>query len=619
MSKLNHNFVIIILFYLFFCACTPELNKCKDGYKLNKKGVCEKSNKTKTSRSVSSKKINGKWSDWVNSGTCNQQTGKIAQTRTCSNPKPQNGGANCIGLVTQSIDCKINGKWSDWVDSGTCNQQTGKISQTRTCSNPKPQNAGANCIGSQTQSIDCKIIDGGIISNNSTLDLIEKKILDLNSNTYLYAPNIMYDESEGLFKLWACAGVKGDHIIYKEAKTLDSLNLPNWHSALRPKFDNNFDGNHTCDPNVIKVGSTYYLYYGGYNDKHSLQQKTTRIGVASSTDGGRNFSRLNGGNPIVDFVGTQGFIPTSYGIGQPAVVEVQGYFYMIYTHQDGMNNRLRVIKSQRPDFNSYELVKEIDSSFIGAWSVDMAWNELSSRFIVIGNGSTNNMHTRVRLISYDINFENPTVKVIEKATHFQFGEGMALITDSKKRIATTFANAPRGLTFIGSTHGDNRYGFPVHITGPMMSVTFNTHNEAKVVIRHSDNDCPAGYSRLAWLGALRISTDGYTTQSGPHNWALCERNSGSIALKHSSNDCYSADNRIAWIGNLYAGSDGFDFNYGAQDWALCQREAQTITFKNEINGCPNNYTQIAKIDALYAGADGFNFGHGPQNWAFCSK
>ena len=44
-----------------------------------------------------------------------------------------------------------------------------------------------------------------------------------------------------------------------------------------------------------------------------------------------------------------------------------------------------------------------------------------------------------------------------------------------------------------------------------------------VLLKHSSKDCPAGYSRVAWLGSIHAGADGYDFSHGPQNWALCSR------------------------------------------------------------------------------------------------
>jgi len=76
------------------------------------------------------------------------------QVRSCTNPPPANGGTGCSGSNTQSCNvasCSAapqTGGWSVW---GTCNQTCGGGTQNRTCTNPVPVNGGADCDGSNSQ------------------------------------------------------------------------------------------------------------------------------------------------------------------------------------------------------------------------------------------------------------------------------------------------------------------------------------------------------------------------------------------------------------------------------------------------------------------------------------
>ena len=104
--------------------------------------------------------INGGWSAWTPALTCG--TGRITQTRTCTNPSPANGGNDCSGLdtgkssrtmlQTPCTSTPINGGWSAWTPTtSTCG--TGTFTQTRTCTNPAPSNGGANCTGVSSQQV----------------------------------------------------------------------------------------------------------------------------------------------------------------------------------------------------------------------------------------------------------------------------------------------------------------------------------------------------------------------------------------------------------------------------------------------------------------------------------
>jgi len=123
--------------------------------------------------------IDGGWTEW---GTCSQTCGGGTQTRTCTNPEPQYGGAVCAGdsqricsdwpcagtcptscgyqggtvsdgqggflTCDATTPCPIDGGWTEW---GTCSQTCGGGTQTRTCTNPEPANGGNDCVGDVTQ------------------------------------------------------------------------------------------------------------------------------------------------------------------------------------------------------------------------------------------------------------------------------------------------------------------------------------------------------------------------------------------------------------------------------------------------------------------------------------
>jgi hypothetical protein len=175
-----------------------------------------------------------------------------------------------------------------------------------------------------------------------TLELVQQPIADrliLKRQSYDYAPAVIHDGA--IYRLYWCAGVAGDFILYAEAGDPSGP----WHSsqseqpnsfdvALRPTGSpDNFDGLHTCDPNVIKVGGRYYLYYGGAAKDGAM----TAIGVAASADG-IHFARLNEGRPIVRPALTNPHYAMShltYGAGQPAVLYRAPYFYLSFTDSTG--------------------------------------------------------------------------------------------------------------------------------------------------------------------------------------------------------------------------------------------------------------------------------------------
>jgi len=110
--------------------------------------------------------VDGSWSEWKTIGECSETCGDGVQTqeRTCDNPEPMNGGNDCVGEPARIIDCDledcpVDGGWSEWTSSGSCSKTCGmgEQVQTRTCDNPVPMNGGDECLGETSQTVECNI------------------------------------------------------------------------------------------------------------------------------------------------------------------------------------------------------------------------------------------------------------------------------------------------------------------------------------------------------------------------------------------------------------------------------------------------------------------------------
>ncbi|XP_048241736.1 SCO-spondin-like [Haliotis rufescens] len=121
----------------------------------------------------------GMWTSGQCSVTCGDGMTTDTRRRTCTSPLPQNGGQPCSGPTSETrttpctMTCTVNGGytlWSDWVRgscSGSCDGGTQTDTRTRSCTNPRPQNGGLQCSGpsSETRTISCIMpgceVDGG--------------------------------------------------------------------------------------------------------------------------------------------------------------------------------------------------------------------------------------------------------------------------------------------------------------------------------------------------------------------------------------------------------------------------------------------------------------------------
>lgn len=113
--------------------------------------------------------VDGSWSGWTEWSTCSDNciNGHKSRTRYCVNPRPENGGAPCIGKDFEMQPCSnpelcsksTNGEWSEWTEWSECSAKCGFAFQTRHrfCNNPKPSGGGAPCIGLATMSLLCSM------------------------------------------------------------------------------------------------------------------------------------------------------------------------------------------------------------------------------------------------------------------------------------------------------------------------------------------------------------------------------------------------------------------------------------------------------------------------------
>ncbi|KAL9952092.1 hypothetical protein ACROYT_G039299 [Oculina patagonica] len=108
--------------------------------------------------------VDGGWSNFGNWSECSVTCGDGQQerSRTCTNPPPSNGGAECSGSDKETKPCNngpctVDGGWSDFGDWSECSATCGGgiKERRRTCTSPPPSNGGACCVGDNVEAERC--------------------------------------------------------------------------------------------------------------------------------------------------------------------------------------------------------------------------------------------------------------------------------------------------------------------------------------------------------------------------------------------------------------------------------------------------------------------------------
>jgi predicted GH43/DUF377 family glycosyl hydrolase len=91
-----------------------------------------------------------------------------------------------------------------------------------------------------------------------------------------------------------------------------------------------WDERGVADPYVVLIGDSYYMYYLGQD-----RARRQRLGVARSRDG-VHWQKLRA-NPMLELGGDGAF--DENGLGEPAVWQSHGKYWMLYTGRDRAENR----------------------------------------------------------------------------------------------------------------------------------------------------------------------------------------------------------------------------------------------------------------------------------------
>lgn len=259
--------------------------------------------------------------------------------------------------------------------------------------------------------------------------IVPGSVFEAGTPPYEYVPSVMVD---GRYRMWWCSSLPGtegprgpgDEILYATStRRSGPFTGPNGGEPQvvfgGPGGGTAFDATHTCDPSVLRVRGTYYMYYGGYGagDRSDDQVPDTEIGVASSPDG-ITWTRMNGGRAIIS-PARQLDTGNYYGAGQPSALYLDGKFYLIFTDTTGAGSNPAngagqyVWRSADPTFQSGVEVFTADGwrprtagpsgndrsyAVIRAFSIDWQYSDALNAFIIAIDSTDS---TRLKFLARD--------------------------------------------------------------------------------------------------------------------------------------------------------------------------------------------------------------------------
>lgn len=153
-------------------------------------------------------------------------------------------------------------------------------------------------------------------------------------------------------RMWWCG--QGGDILHASASGMNHR-----FTTSRAVLSDGKRGTRRCDPSVVKADGVYHLYYTS-----ATGDDGTAIGLATSKDGLR--WRASGGRPI------------ARGAGQPAVVHLGGWFYLMFTDTTASGGQT-LLRSRDPEFQ--QGVQEL-GSLPGGSGGDLMWVDVLDAFAV---------------------------------------------------------------------------------------------------------------------------------------------------------------------------------------------------------------------------------------------
>ena len=206
---------------------------------------------------------------------------------------------------------------------------------------------------------------------------------------YDWGQSVIYDEDEGIYKMWWCRHSGYDSIWYAESE--DLKHWTNAQKLLAVETDTTWIKMHVGKPSVLKVDGRYMMYFEAPATLNGWKEFDNNVFMATSNDGIRwsiwqgdigepypvirmtdaqmqaswNQSQMSGGNGY-----------GHYGIGQPSAVYKDGTYYLYCTYSLAAGDRMYVFKST--DGIHFDAGQEV---FLRAGS-GVKYNTLTGKFMM---------------------------------------------------------------------------------------------------------------------------------------------------------------------------------------------------------------------------------------------
>jgi hypothetical protein len=286
---------------------------------------------------------------------------------------------------------------------------------------------------------------------------------------YNYAPSVLLDG--GRYRMWWCSQLgiarpPGDDILTAEARSMDGPFAVGGKRAV-PVFSGKpgaFDGVHTCDPSVIRVGGLYYMYYTGAAGDHD---HGNAIGLATSHDG-RSWTRVNDGKPLIRSARhvSNG---NTYGAGQPSALYLGGKFYLMFTDTTGDGTGHNgagqfVLRSPDATFSTdvealgedgFEKVADTGTrgrTIVDAFSADWMWVDSLAAFAI-----AHETRDGTTITFWDIDFRTNPYNPVLLPGAWREGPGLVRRPDGHAVVSASDPCGTVAIDLVRATH-EGRHG-----------------------------------------------------------------------------------------------------------------------------------------------------------------